>query len=54
MINDEELMQKILKDHEIDIVISAVGGESVLDQLTLLEAIKKVGTVKVCLNLKKN
>lgn len=40
-------MEKILKEHEIDIVISAVGGEKVLDQLTLVEAIKAVGTVKV-------
>ncbi|KAJ4710579.1 leucoanthocyanidin reductase-like [Melia azedarach] len=45
-INDRELMEKILKEHEIDIVISAVGGEKVLDQLTLVEAIKAVGTVK--------
>ncbi|PON87043.1 Hopanoid-associated sugar epimerase [Trema orientale] len=46
LINDKESMEKILKEHEIDIVISAVGGANILDQLILLEAIKKVGTVK--------
>ena len=40
-------MAKILKDHEIDIVISAVGGANVLDQIGLVEAIKAVGTIKV-------
>lgn len=41
-------MEKILKEQEIDIVISVVGGEKILDQLPLVEAIKAVGTVKVC------
>jgi leucoanthocyanidin reductase len=40
-------MEKILKVHEIDVVISAVGGGNVLDQLALVEAIKAVGTIKV-------
>ena len=40
-------MEKILREHEIDIVISAVGGENILDQLTLIEAIKTIGTIKV-------
>lgn len=40
-------MEKILKEHEIDIVISAVGGVNILDQLALIEAIKTVGTIKV-------
>ena len=47
MINNKESMEKILKEHEIDIVISAVGGANILDQLILLEAMKNVGTVKV-------
>ncbi|XP_059454362.1 leucoanthocyanidin reductase-like [Corylus avellana] len=46
LINDKEFMEKILKEHEIDIVISAVGGANILDQLTLIEAIKTVGTIK--------
>ncbi|KAE8100771.1 hypothetical protein FH972_018631 [Carpinus fangiana] len=46
LINDKEFMEKILKEHEIDIVISAVGGGNILDQLTLIEAIKTVGTIK--------
>lgn len=45
-VSDKELMEKILKEHEIEIVISAVGGEQVMDQLTLIEAIKAVGTIK--------
>lgn len=46
-INDQEYMEKILKEHEIDIVISAVGGGNLLDQLPLIRAIKAVGTIKV-------
>lgn len=42
-------MEKILKEHEIEIVISAVGGEQVKDQLPLIDAIKAVGTIKVYL-----
>lgn len=45
-------MEKILKDHEIDIVISAVGGANVLDQVALVEAIKAAGTVKVVIIFK--
>lgn len=45
-VNDKEFMEKILREHEIDIVISAVGGENILDQLTLIEAIKTIGTIK--------
>ncbi len=47
LVNDKEFMEKILKEHQIDIVISAVGGGNILDQLTLIEAIKTVGTIKV-------
>lgn len=46
VINDQNLMEKILKENEIDIVISAVGGEGILDQLILIRAIEAVGTVK--------
>ncbi|KAI6686224.1 hypothetical protein NL676_032137 [Syzygium grande] len=46
LMNDKSLMEEILKEHEIEVVISAVGGEDILDQLPLVEAIKAVGTVK--------
>ncbi|XP_057510488.1 leucoanthocyanidin reductase-like isoform X1 [Actinidia eriantha] len=46
VIDDQEFMEKILKENEIDIVISAVGGGSILNQLTLVRAIKAVGTIK--------
>ncbi|KAL2484762.1 NAD(P)-binding Rossmann-fold superfamily protein [Abeliophyllum distichum] len=45
-IKDQELMEKILKEHEIDIVISAVGGANIMDQLALIQALKAVGTIK--------
>ncbi|XP_015883025.2 leucoanthocyanidin reductase [Ziziphus jujuba] len=45
-IDNRELMERILKEHKIEIVISAVGGERVSDQHVLVEAIKAVGTVK--------
>ncbi|KAK8604438.1 hypothetical protein V6N13_099380 [Hibiscus sabdariffa] len=44
--NDKELMVKLLKEHHIEVVISAVGGEKILDQLSLVEAIASAGTVK--------
>uniref|UniRef100_A0A5B7CAC3 Putative leucoanthocyanidin reductase n=1 Tax=Davidia involucrata TaxID=16924 RepID=A0A5B7CAC3_DAVIN len=46
VIKDQEFMEKVLKEHEIDIVISAVGGGNILDQLNLVHAIKAVGTIK--------
>ncbi|KAK6931452.1 NmrA-like domain [Dillenia turbinata] len=46
VINDQSLMEKLLKEHEIEIVISAVGGANILDQLTLIHAMKAVGTIK--------
>lgn len=46
VINDQDLMEKLLKEYHIDIVISAVGGEKIIDQLILTRAIKAVGTVK--------
>ncbi|KAL5726060.1 leucoanthocyanidin reductase [Ranunculus cassubicifolius] len=45
-IDNEEFMEKILKDHQIEVVISAVGGERISDQLNLVHAIKAAGTVK--------
>ncbi|GKU90393.1 hypothetical protein SLEP1_g4393 [Rubroshorea leprosula] len=47
VINENELMEKLLKEHEIETVISAVGGEKILDQLSLIHAINAVGTIKV-------
>ncbi|XXG63324.1 hypothetical protein AAC387_Pa05g1547 [Persea americana] len=43
---DRNFIEKLLKENEVDVVISAVGGDSILDQLTLVEAIKAVRTVK--------
>lgn len=45
-IADQELMKKILEENKIEVVISAVGGASILEQLKLVHAIKAVGTVK--------
>lgn len=45
--SDKPLMEKLLREHEIDIVISAVGGATILDQITLVDAITAVGTIKV-------
>ncbi|OMO90195.1 NmrA-like protein [Corchorus capsularis] len=44
--NDKEAMEKLLKEQQIEIVISAVGGGQILEQLSLIEAIKAAGTVK--------
>ncbi|XP_009356192.1 leucoanthocyanidin reductase [Pyrus x bretschneideri] len=46
LISDKTLMEKMLREHEIEIVISAVGGATILDQITLVDAIAAVGTVK--------
>ncbi|KAE9595730.1 hypothetical protein Lal_00031016 [Lupinus albus] len=46
VINDKEIMEKILKEYNIDIVVSLVGGANLLDQLALVEAIKSVKTIK--------
>ncbi|XP_044491927.1 leucoanthocyanidin reductase-like isoform X2 [Mangifera indica] len=45
-ISDKEVIEEMLKEHDIDIVISTVGGENILNQLPLVEAIKAAGTVK--------
>lgn len=50
LINEQEAMEKILKEHEIDIVVSTVGGESIMDQIALVKAMKAVGTIKVFRN----
>ncbi|CAI9096291.1 OLC1v1032396C1 [Oldenlandia corymbosa var. corymbosa] len=42
--DDQALLEKMLKENEIDIVISVVGGGNLLDQLTLIRAIKTAGT----------
>ncbi|XP_052118230.1 leucoanthocyanidin reductase isoform X1 [Arachis duranensis] len=46
VINDKDQMERILKDNEIEIVISLVGGGNVLDQITLIDAMKSVKTIK--------
>ncbi|XVF53951.1 hypothetical protein PTKIN_Ptkin05aG0141700 [Pterospermum kingtungense] len=45
-ITDKELMEKVLREYKIEVVISAVGGESISDQITLIETIQNVDTVK--------
>lgn len=40
-------MERTLKELKIETVISAVGGEAVMDQIPLVQAIKAVGTIKV-------
>ncbi|KAL8138107.1 hypothetical protein V2J09_004108 [Rumex salicifolius] len=46
LINNKEWMEKILREREIEVVISAVGGANILDQIPLVHAIKSVPTVK--------
>ncbi|KAF3778539.1 Leucoanthocyanidin reductase [Nymphaea thermarum] len=43
---DVELMTNLLKQYRIEIVISAVGGEAIPDQLLLIDAIKAAGSIK--------
>ncbi|THU66844.1 hypothetical protein C4D60_Mb05t18490 [Musa balbisiana] len=50
-VDDKNFMEKTLRDNNIHVVISAVGGESILDQLCLIDAIQAAGTVKLCLAL---
>ncbi|KAJ8504986.1 hypothetical protein OPV22_005872 [Ensete ventricosum] len=45
-VDDKYFMEKTLRENNIHVVISAVGGESILDQLSLLDAIQAAGTVK--------
>ncbi|KAL9678893.1 hypothetical protein QQ045_016744 [Rhodiola kirilowii] len=45
-INDKDSMERTLKELKIENVISAVGGEAVMDQVPLVQAIKAVGTIK--------
>lgn len=47
MINEKEAMEKMLRENEIEVVISAVGGRDLKDQVGLVQAIKAVGTIKV-------
>ncbi|KAI9173658.1 hypothetical protein LWI28_004446 [Acer negundo] len=44
--DDKDLVEKVLRERKIEIVISAVGGKNILDQLILVQAIKAVGTIK--------
>lgn len=46
---NEEFIEQKLKEYGIEVVISSVGGANILDQLTLIEAMEAVGTVKVCM-----
>ena len=45
--DDRDIVEKVLRERKIEIVISAVGGRNILDQLILVQAIKAVGTIKV-------
>lgn len=44
LVTDKELIEKKLREHRIDVLISPIGGESLLEQLSLVEAIKAAGT----------
>ncbi|XP_008781017.1 leucoanthocyanidin reductase-like [Phoenix dactylifera] len=44
--NDNDFMERKLREEAIEVVISAMGGPQILDQLNLLEAIKAVGSIK--------
>ncbi|TXG51505.1 hypothetical protein EZV62_024029 [Acer yangbiense] len=44
--DDRDIVEKVLRERKIEIVISAVGGKNILDQLILVQAIKAVGTIK--------
>lgn len=46
LVTDKELIEKKLREHLIDVLISTTGGEGILEQLSLVEAIKAAGTVK--------
>jgi len=45
-IDNKEFMEKILKKYEIDVVISAIGADGLLDQITLVQAMKSIKTIK--------
>lgn len=45
-ITDQNRMETVLREEEIEVVISVVGGERLSDQLVLIQAIKAVGTIK--------
>nr|BAV56577.1 putative leucoanthocyanidin reductase [Fagopyrum esculentum] len=46
VLKEKECMAKILREKEIEVVISVVGGATILDQIPLVHAIKAVPTVK--------
>ncbi|KAI4341488.1 hypothetical protein MLD38_026207 [Melastoma candidum] len=45
-IADKGSIEKVMRENGIEVVISAVGGERILDQLVLVDAIKSVGNIK--------
>ncbi|XP_057952521.1 leucoanthocyanidin reductase-like [Malania oleifera] len=45
-IKDREFVEKLIREQEIEVVISAVGGDSISDQLTLVQAIQACPTVQ--------
>ncbi|KAJ8752442.1 hypothetical protein K2173_004078 [Erythroxylum novogranatense] len=45
-INDQSLMEKVIRENHLEVVISAVAGYAILDQIPLIKAIKAAGTVK--------
>nr|CAD1837434.1 unnamed protein product [Ananas comosus var. bracteatus] len=45
-VDNKELVEEKLKEHSIEVVISVMGGPNILDQLTLIDAIKSVPTIK--------
>ena len=42
-----KFVEKLLRSHGIEVVISVMGGANILDQFGLIKAIKAAGTVKV-------
>nr|AIU39029.1 leucoanthocyanidin reductase [Narcissus tazetta subsp. chinensis] len=43
---DKDLVEKKIREYQIDVVISAIAGHALLEQLSLVEAIKAAGNVK--------
>lgn len=46
-VNDDDLVERKLREEAIEVVISVMGGAQILDQLNLLKSIKAVGSIKV-------
>ncbi|XP_072990603.1 leucoanthocyanidin reductase-like [Typha latifolia] len=45
-VKGKDVIERKLREHNIEVVISVMGGPNILDQLSLIDAIKSVGTVK--------